>query len=175
LSQSGLTVPAYAGSLARTLGITSVAVQPAEISKLLERLDGSGSDSEWQAIAQLRSIENLPDYLADYYERSKHFGARAACVFHCVAYARTSDSAFLLGIKATEDKSVVVRYRAALLLTVAQRDQATPALQAMLNRHAGGASARDAAAALQAITMKNPNLFVDRENSGMVTLTVPTQ
>jgi hypothetical protein len=150
-------------------------VQPAEISELLERLDGSGSDSEWQAIAQLRSIENLPDYLADYYERSKRFGARAACVFHCVAYARTSESAFLLGIKATEDKSVVVRYRAALLLAVAQRDQATPALQAMLNRHAGGASARDAAAALQAITMKNPNLFVDRENSGMVTLTVPTQ
>jgi hypothetical protein len=123
--------------LTRTLGITRITVQPAEISTLLARLDGSGSDSEWGAIAQLRKIPSLPARLAEQYDRAKLFGARAACVYHCTAYASSSESAYLLGLRATEDKSAVVRYRAALLLAVAQRDQSIPALQAMQDRYWG--------------------------------------
>lgn len=145
-------------------------MKPTDISALLSQLDGSGSDAEWKAVEQLRALPNLPDVLLDHYTRSTRFGARAACVYHSVRYARTSKSAFELGLLAVRDKSKVVRYRAALLLAVAQHPAAIPALEAMKTKWS--VSAPDAEAAIAALHSGNPNRFADRENTGLVTLCI---
>jgi hypothetical protein len=145
-------------------------MRPTEIETLLAKLDGSGSDAEWTAILQLRTLDHLPELLLAKYQRSKHFGARAACVYHCLRHASKNESAFKLGLAATEDRSKVVRNRAAMLLAVAQNAAAIPALESMKTRYKE--SAADAEAAIKAIKNRDPNLYVDRKNSGMVTLNI---
>ncbi len=143
-------------------------MNPTDVELLLSQLDGSGSDAEWKAIEQLRSLPSLPNLLVDKYGQSKSFGARAACVYHCVRYATTSKAAFELGLRAVCDKSKVVRYRAAMLLAVAQHPEAIPALDAMKDKYRE--STADAEAAIEALRTRNPNRYVDRENTGLVTL-----
>lgn len=140
------------------------------VELLLSQLDGSGSDIEWNAIEQLRALPNLPDMLLKHYSQSKSFSARAACVYHSVRYAKTSKSALELGLRAVLDRSKIVRYRAAMLLVVAQSPVAIPALEAMKEKWK--ASASDAEAAIAALNSGNPNRFVDRENTGLVTLRI---
>ena len=147
-------------------------MRAAEIESLLNNLDGRGSDREWEAVKQLRGLREFPEHLLRHYRRSRRFGARAACVYHCAPFADSNQSALTLGILALEDKSKVVRYRAALLLAIAQKTEAIPALEAMRQRHQSNESAEDAVAAITAIRTKNRNRFVDRENSGMVTLNI---
>jgi len=147
-------------------------VRATEIEALLNDLDGRGSDREWKAVKQLRGLRELPEHLLRHYRRSRRFGARAACVYHCTPFAASNQSALTLGILALEDKSKIVRYRAALLLAIAQKTEAIPALEAMRQRRQSNESADDAAAAITAIRTKNPNRFVDRENSGMLKLNV---
>ncbi len=145
-------------------------MRSSEIEALLEKLNGSGSDEEWRAISKLRGLDNLPDVLLEKFQRSKRYGARASCVYNCIRYATTSDSAFQLGLAATNDRSRVVRYRAAMLLAVAQNEAAIPYLESMKLKHKE--SFADADSAILAILHGNPNLFVDRNNSGMVKLNI---
>jgi hypothetical protein len=140
------------------------------VEALLGTLDGSGSDAEWAAIHELRTRSDLPELLFRQYAKSKLLGARASCVYHSVRYAATSGPALELGIAATRDRSKVVRYRAAMLLAVAQDRRAIAALQSMAEAYP--ASATDAAAAIAAIESGNPNRFVDRDNSGKTTLRI---
>jgi hypothetical protein len=145
-------------------------VHAAATDALLGKLDGSGSDDEWNAIAQLRKLHEFPDLLVAKYRESKHYGARATCVYHCLRYATTNEAAFQLGLEACRDRSMVVRYRAAMLLAVAQRPDALPSLRSMMAKFP--TSSADAQAAISAIVRRNANLYVDRENSGMVSLTI---
>jgi len=143
-----------------------------EIEVLLSQLNGSGSDTEFSAVAALQSTGLLPALLLSKYLRSRAWKERASCVYHAIKFARESQEAFELGLNALQDKSKVVRYRATMLLAISQRREAIPHLQQL--EILGGTSASDAKAAVQAIEAGNPNLFVDRDGSGMVTLRVPS-
>jgi hypothetical protein len=136
---------------------------------LLAQLDGSGSEAEWLAVKSLHGHPNLPELLLNWYSRSPRLGARASCVYHCLRYAQSNESAFKLGVIATKDRSKVVRYRAAMLLAVAQNPAAIPSLEALSQNDQ---SRSDAQAAINAIRLRNPNLFVDRAGTGRATLCV---
>lgn len=146
----------------------------AEAQALLQRLDGSGSQEEYDAVAQLRRLlgPELPRYLLETYRSSKKWQQRAACAFRALADARQSEDALTLGREAIRDRSKVVRYRAGMLLAWAQRPEVIPELRALLDEKGRGPETEDLAAALDALENRNPNYYVDRDHSGMVTLDV---
>lgn len=137
---------------------------------LLACLDGSGSDVEWAAVSELRGRDDVCELLLSHFSASPRWQVRASCVYHATRYAQSDENAFLLGVLATRDRAQVVRYRAAMLLAVAQRDSGIEPLRVMQSHYTK--SAPDAAAAISAIEGKNRNLFVDRDGSGMTTLVV---
>jgi hypothetical protein len=107
--------------------------------------------------------------LLEKYKRSGKLGQRASCVYHATKYAKANAAAYQLGLEALRDKSTVVRYRACLLLAVAQRREAIPSLRALVTSNL---SRDDALAAIYALEHRNHHYFVDREHSGKVTLNV---
>ena len=142
----------------------------AEIEKLLAQLDGRGSDAEYDAIKKLKQLgDELPSLLLIKYRNSSKWGERNSCVYHAAKFAKSSNSAFQLGIEALQDKSKNVRYQACLLLAVSQKTEAISSLENLLSDKD---SSEDAAAAISAIKEQNHNYFVDRDHSGMVTLNV---
>jgi len=84
-------------------------------------------------------------------------------------YSRTHHAAYQLGVEALRDRSKHVRYRACMLLSVAQREEAIAPLRALLD---DPDSAQDAKAAIEALERRDQSLFVDREHSGKVVLRV---
>lgn len=141
------------------------------LQQLLAKLDGRGSDEEYDALDALRKEANdLPKLLLERYRVARKWGERASCVYHSVKYAKTNNSAFQIGIEAIRDKSAKVRYRACMLLAVAQRQEALASLEELLKNPA---SKEDAAAAIDAINGKNQDLFVDRKHTGKIQLKVP--
>jgi hypothetical protein len=146
----------------------------ANVEALLERLDGSGSQKEYEAVGELRGIvgDDLPRYLLAKYRTSKRWQQRAACVFRALAYARESEDAVNLGREAIRDRSKVVRYRAGMLLSYAQRPDVIPELRQLLKEKGHAPDLEDVRAALDALDNRNPNYYVDRDHSGMVTMTV---
>jgi hypothetical protein len=145
-------------------------MKPSEVNEALSHLDGRGLKKEYDAIRFLLAAGvNLPTLLHKKYKESKKWGERASCVYHSIKYAKNDEDAFQLGIEALNDKSKVVRYRACMLLSVAQNTKAIPYLEKLLTNEA---YKPDALAAIDAIKHRNQNYFVDREHSGMVTLNV---
>lgn len=140
---------------------------------LLDQLNGSGSDNEFRAIEELRTLgEELPKFLLVKYRDSKKWQTRSSCVYHAIRYSRDVYDAFELGVEALADRSKVVRYRACMLLAYSLRDEALPHLRKLADNSKDIASAQDALAAIDAISHKNHNYFVDRDHSGKMTLTV---
>src|SRR3990172_8698988 len=80
---------------------------------LLDRLDGSGSRDEREAVAELRAVgQKLPTLLRKKYHATRSWKTRSACVFYSMKYARDSDDAVALGREALRDRATGVRYRA---------------------------------------------------------------
>ena len=145
-------------------------MESSDIERRLRELDGRGSDAEWAAVTALEELgDRFPDLLLSTYRHSKKWGQRASCVYHAMRYARTNHAAYQLGVEALHDRSKHVRYRACMLLSVAQRAEAIDPLRTLLN---DPDSAQDAKAAIEALERKDQNLFVDREHSGNVVLRV---
>jgi len=143
------------------------------LTKLLECLDGSGSDAEWSAAKELRTLGlELPTLLLKRFRWVRSWKARSSCVYHAMRYAKTSDDAFLLGVEAIKDKSKAVRYRGAMLLAYSQRADALPSLRAALHSLNGRPGADDLMAAIDAIESGNHHFFVDRTHSGKMKLTI---
>jgi hypothetical protein len=140
----------------------------AEIRRLVANLDvarTSEEDAAWEKLRPLGS-KVLP-FFVEYYPKMKKWQGRVSLVFHSISFARDHDDAFSLGIKATGDKSTVVRYRACMLLAYSLRKDALPYLQALLS-HTDRKTAEDAKAAIDAIENNNHNYFIDREHSGQM-------
>lgn len=140
---------------------------------LLDRLDGSGSDDEWNAALELRSLleDRLPDQLLTRYKQAKKWPVRSSCVYHSVRYAKTSDAAVELALLALKDRSQVVRYRACMLLAYSQRKELLPRLRGLL-AELHEETKVDVLAAVDAIESENQDYFVDRDHSGMMTLNI---
>jgi hypothetical protein len=143
---------------------------PTDEQGLLARLDGSGSDSEWQAVAVLRERagNRLPGLLLATYRQARRAGPRASCVYHATRYARVSDAAVCLGLEALEDRSRIVRYRACGLLAYAQRPDVLDRLRERLV-DVPDVSKADVRAAIDALEQGDHNLFIDRGHSGKLT------
>ena len=93
-------------------------------------------------------------YLLEAYPSARRWQARTGLVFHAIRFARVSDAAYALGLRAIGDKSYMVRYRACMVLAYSLRTEAIPALQALL-QHADARTREDAARALDAIQHQN--------------------
>lgn len=140
-------------------------------AELLMRLDGSGSDDEWEAVEELRKLGGtFPRLLLEKYKKARSWKERCACVYHAMRYAKESDYAVQLGLEALRDKSKVVRYRACELLAYSQRKDLLKNLEASLASYPS--SHEDIRAAIDAIESENHHYFVDRDHSGKVTLTI---
>ncbi|UTM59104.1 hypothetical protein L4174_020540 [Photobacterium sp. CCB-ST2H9] len=141
-----------------------------EIEEYLKLLDGRGSDNEFSVVKELSCLGmEFPKLLLEKYRGSKKWGERASCLYHASKYVVSSPHAFELGIEALGDKSKVVRYRACLLLAMAQKSEAIKPLGALITN---SESSDDAKAAIDAIEHKNHHYIADRDHSGMATLNV---
>ena len=145
----------------------------AEALRILDRIDSEFAHRG----ALLREAKtrvgtkNFGKLLFEEYLKSRSWRIRAVCVYHCIGRPRTDDHSYRIGLEGIKDKSRVVRYRACMLLAVAQRDEALPHLRKLL-LHSDEASVADARAAIDAIENRNKNFFVDRDHSGMIELDV---
>ncbi|WP_147455596.1 hypothetical protein [Solilutibacter pythonis] len=144
-----------------------------DINWLLDRLDGSGFDDEYDAIKKLRALgEGLPALLLEKYRNSKKKGQRASCVYNSIRYARYSQVAVDLGIEALIDKSYPVRYRACMLLAYSLNLNSLSALRIVFDKTSHQQTKGDLLAAIDAIKNNNSNYFLDRDHSGNVILRV---
>ena len=145
-----------------------------EFKPLLDRLGGA-IDDEWEAWHDLKrqAGAEAPRLLRQHYQNSRKWQARVSCLYHAIAYARHFPEAVQLGREALGDRSKVVRYRACMLLAVSLDKASLPVL-----RNAETQTGQDEEtignirAALKAIENQNHHLFVDRDNSGKMTLNV---
>lgn len=142
-----------------------------ELDLLFEKLDGSGSDSSWKARDKLVETlgDKLPDEALRRYKLTKKWGHRTHLVYALTRYAKTSKTAVELGLLASTDKSKVVRYRALMLLALAQDQSTLEKLESLLPT-IPSVSKADLLAAIDAIKCKNQHYFIDRDHSGRVFL-----
>ena len=141
-----------------------------EIEEAFSKLDGRGSDAEFEAVDVLSKLGlQFPELLRARYLTARKWGERASCVYHSMKYAKVSQSACQLGIEALADRSKHVRYRACMLLALTQNEDAIHSLKKLLLNPESGP---DAAAAICAIEHKNEHYFFDREHSGKLTLNI---
>jgi len=136
-----------------------------EIRRLIGEIavDSRAAEAAWQVLRGLGPA--VAPYLLEAYPAAKRWQARTALVFHAIRFARASEAAYALGLRALDDKSYMVRYRACMVLAYALRAEAIPALAALL-QHADARTREDAARALDAIRHQNHHYFVDRAHSG---------
>lgn len=143
------------------------------IEALLNLLDGTGSDAEWAAVLELRTLgSKLPQLLGEHFHRSRSWKVRSSCVYHAMRYAKESDTAVVIGLAAIKDKAQAVRYRGAMLLAYSQRKDVLAKLHEARAALQGKQGADDMMAAIDAIESENHNYFVDRTHSNNVTMTI---
>lgn len=137
--------------------------------KLLQQLDGKGSDKERSAIHELRDSLGtaFPNQMLSHYRISKTKSIRASCLFYCLPYAKTNDAAKELAMLALRDKSKAVRYRACQLLAYSQDRNLLGRIEQVRNS-IGAESRPDLDAVLDAISNQNQHFFKDREHSGRI-------
>lgn len=141
------------------------------LNDLLDKLDGRGSDQEFNAIRELSKLgDKLPSILLERYRIAKKWQVRCSCVYHTISYSRDVDDAVQLGIEALSDKSKVVRYRSCMLLAYSLKKEALPALQEIKLKITDTETLDNVNAAIDAIENQNSNFFVDRQHTGKVTL-----
>jgi hypothetical protein len=146
-----------------------------KIKELVKSLDTTSASDQEVAWAQLRPLGvDVVPFLADAYDSTKKAQGRMALTFHAIRYARISQSAFELGIRALNDKATLVRYRACGICAYSLRADAIPHLKELL-KHLDAKTAQDAAAAIDAIKRKNHHYFVDRSHSGTSFWTVNSE
>jgi hypothetical protein len=132
-----------------------------QILAKIKNLDITSSlkqEEYWQEIK--KTDINIPDYFLKAYPTFKKWQGRIHLVYHCVKYARNSDSAFQLGIIALNDKATLVRYRAASLLAYSLRKESIPYLEKNL-LHPDLKTRKDAERAIRAIKEKNHYIFME--------------
>ncbi|HYC44885.1 MAG TPA: DUF4265 domain-containing protein [Burkholderiales bacterium] len=141
-----------------------------DVAALLANLTGKGDAKEHDAIRALQAHDpdGVPAALLRHYEQSGRAGPRSAAVFFATPYARWSDDAYRLGVRALGDRSKIVKFRAAELLAFSLRPNAVPALRAASEAETDAGTRSHFLAAIDAIEARNHNYFRDREHSGMV-------
>jgi hypothetical protein len=77
-----------------------------DLVSLVSKLDGTGSESEWAAVDELRRNlgADFPKLLLTRYIEVRSWQCHASCVYHALKYAKESDAAVELGRLAIKDK-----------------------------------------------------------------------
>ena len=143
--------------------------QSIRTEKLLQQLDGKGSEKERAAIRKLRASlgTSFPDQMLGHYRISRIKSIRASCLLYCFPNARTSNAAKELAMLALRDKSKAVRYRACQLLAYSQDRNLLGGIEQVRNS-IDAESRPDLDAVLDAISNQNQHFFKDREHSGRI-------
>lgn len=151
-----------------------MSVENDKLVLLLGLVDGSGADSEYEAIKQLESsTDELPSLLYQKYQTAKKAKERCACIHYSTKFAKKERISFELGLDALSDKSKHVRHLACLLLAWSLREDALPELRKCEIIYADDdETLGDIRAAIDSIEHQNSDYFVDRDHSGMVTLKI---
>jgi HEAT repeat protein len=137
-----------------------------EIRSLVARLDTKDSASRDATWEQLRPLgERVLPFFEEFFPHAKRLEARRDMAFHSIRYARTSDTAFRIGLKAIADRSTIVRYRGCCILAYSLRRDALPLLQPLM-RNSDTKTVDDAGAAIDAIQNNNHHFFIDRQHTG---------
>lgn len=137
-----------------------------EIQFLVASMDTKDNIARENAWLKLRDLgDRVAPFFEEFFPRAKKLQARRDIAFHCIRFARGSESAYRIGLMAIRDKSTIVRYRGCCILAYALRRDALPALQSLLN-HSDSKTAEDARAAIDAIKSGNHHYFMDRQHSG---------
>ena len=137
-----------------------------QIREWVRKLDTAKAlegENAWDELKPLGAA--VVPFLAEFYPKARKWQGRAALVFHAVAYARTSEAAFQLGVAALRDKATIVRYRACGLCAYSLRSEAIAPLKQLL-QHPDSQTIADARAAIDAIQHRNHHYFVDRDHTG---------
>lgn len=121
-------------------------------------------------IARTFGRDIFPEAL-EVYAELRGFRGRAMLIYLATKFARVEPDAVNLAVAALQDRSQLVLQEACKLLAVAGQDDTIPALRHLLADQRPEVR-DDAQAAIRAIQAKNHNLFVDRDNSGTVTLVI---
>ncbi len=139
-----------------------------DIPALIAALD-STRDADTET-ARHRLVPLGPDILPhalDGFRALRTWRGRHALVYSVVKFSRRHDTAVELGIEALADRSGRVRSRACAVLAFSLREHALPALERAAD-DPDPVTARDVAAAIDAIRCRNHNLYLDRNHSGRV-------
>lgn len=138
----------------------------ARIRELVGKLDTAKAlegENAWEELKPLGAA--VVPFLAEFYPKARKWQGRAALIFHAMAYARTSETAFQLGLAALKDKATIVRYRACGVCAYSLRSEAIAPLKQLL-QHPDSQTVADARAAIDAIQHRNHHYFMDRDHSG---------
>lgn len=124
--------------------------------------------AEHGAIAALRRYgDDVAPVLAAEYHRATTAEAREHLMHHSVRFARRRPESFRLGLQGLEDMSKQVRHQACAVLAYAQRQEAVPALERLLD-HPDPDTRDDAIAALVALQTGNHHYFRDRDRTDTI-------
>jgi hypothetical protein len=136
-------------------------------------IDGSGSEAERNAIAEIRARHGASyvDVLKELYHSSKSRKIRAACIYYCFGQAKSNKSATSLALEALADKSKIVRFRACQLLAYSLNQDILPQLK-LTRSTISKDSVEDVDAVVDAIQSQNQNFFRDRTHSGKIFMTL---
>lgn len=149
-------------------GVVGITMADEEIRALVASFDTKDNavrDAAWQRLRGLG--ERVLPHFEEFFSRAKRLEARRDIAFHCIRFARTSDAAFRIGLRAIGDRSTVVRYRGCCILAYSLRRDAIQPLEALFG-HPDARTAEHARAAVDAIRNRNHHLFVDRHHTGQV-------
>ena len=144
-----------------------------EVRAAILALDGK---SAWGEVETAREAlvplgRNIFPIALELFPTLRSYKARTSLVYTAVKFALVEEDAVRLGVLALEDRSSIVIHRACMLLAVSRQRDVIPALEKLLG-HKSSEVQNDAHAAIIAIEQQNPNLFLDRNQTGKVTLNV---
>ena len=140
----------------------------AEIRQRVRALDTRYTLEEESAWEELRPLgAAVVPYLLEFFPKCRSWQGRTSLVYHAIHYARVSDAAFELGLRALADRSFAVRYRGCSLLAYSLRRDALDALRP-LTEHPDQRTVEHAQAAIDAIEHQNHHWFIDRNHTGQM-------
>jgi len=153
---------------------TSKSMHDEEITRALDAIDGSGSETERAALERLKKEhgEILIQIFLDHFKQTKKWARRAAFLYYSTPYSKHNAYAVRLGEQGLKDKSKIVRYRACKLLAWSLSKKSLNKLQEALDNERDHQTFSHIKAAIDAIASQNSDYFVDRNHSGIITMNV---
>ncbi len=140
------------------------------LNLVLELLDSS-SESDVTANEMLLQrtfgLEKLVPFYVEAFYRIKNKPGRMYIAHYIISYVDLHPEIVDLAIYGLNDRSYIVRHHCCRILAFSGKHKALTYLEA-LKAHKNLKTREDAEAAINAITMKNHNLWVDRKNTGKV-------